>query len=850
MAAYGAVVSLTRILQQIKDPHSPVRHEKQQIQSLQEKVSFLLDFLENYSVCTDKVVKDLEIKIRDAAYRAEDIIESYISTSILSRLDGVNSIGVFETFRRDMDKIIQQTNSMQQEVKRVLELNHVQQRKNTLHVDRSRLTFTNTSTTPSMVGLYKDKDKIKDWLTSSSSKREVISIVGMGGIGKTTLARKLLDDPLVVCQFDVRAWVTVSQEYQMREIFAGLLNSIIKLNSEVGKASCADLGERLYKSLKGRKYMIVMDDVWDAKVWDEVKRFFPDEDNESRVVLTTRLKNVGDDAASFDYRHDMRPLNFGESWHLFCQKAFGGDWCPPCLEGITLEIIENCKGLPLSIVVIGGLLSMDKTAGYWKTIATAMKSFLSTDGGQCSNIFSLSYDHLPAHLKPCYLYFAIFPEDYIVRRSDIIMLWIAEGFIKPKESKSLEDIAEECLEDLLNRSLIMVLKLGRDGKVKTYRIHDLLRDFCITQAQKEKFLCIATHPEGIRSERRLSIQPSTPMKSNKYIFNSNGPPSTVRSLLLYGENADISVSEPSLGLIRVWDMRSGKCLSGFPTEVVRLVHLRYLSLCFLGDRVPASISSLWGLQTLVINSAGYATHLPMKIWTMLHLRHVEIRYNYCYLPDPPTSNLVILANLQTLLGIINFRLTDEIIKKIPKLKRLKVIYTKDWSHYHLSNIVYLNKLESLYLELSYNHKLAFPQNFKFPAALKKLTLVSVGLLWEDLTVVGSLPNLEVLVLHYDSCTGAVWEPNEEEFRHLKSLHLYNLDLVEWRAVDSHFPKLEWLKIIRCMKLKEIPIEIGNIPTLEKIELDSRIPPSVVTSVEQILDQQRSLGNDALQLFIL
>ncbi|XP_073121360.1 putative late blight resistance protein homolog R1B-16 [Henckelia pumila] len=520
----------------------------------------------------------------------------------------------------------------------------------------------------------------------------------MRGIGKTTFAWKLFDDSLIVCQYDIRAWVTVSQEYQMREIFAGLLDSTNQLSSEIRKLSGGELADRLYKSLKGRKYIIVMDDVWDTK-----------------IVLTTRHKIVGDDAASFDHRHDMRPLDSGESWDLFRAKVFRGGYCPPRLEGIGLEIVKKCRGLPLSIVVIGSLLSMDKTVGYWETIVTALKSILSTDGGQCSTIFSLSYNYLPAHLKPCFLYFAIFPKDHAIRRSNLIHLWVAEGFIKPNGSKSLEDIAEECLEDLLNRSLIMVLKLGRDGKVKTYRIHDLLRDFCITEAKKEKFFHVTNKYsipyEGIRSERRVSINPVSHLESIEHAFNSNGPPSTTRSLVLYDEDAEIIVSEPSFGLLRVLDMKGGKLLIEFPKEI------------------------------------------------------------------------------------------------------------------------------------------ALPPNFKFLAALKKLTLSHCGLGWKDLTMVGSLPNLEVLKLNDEACEGGVWEPNEGEFRMLKSLELNYLDLVEWRADDSHFPQLECLKIRDCWKLKEILTEIENIPTLEKIELEGECSSSAVAFAKLILDQQLSLGNDVLQVRI-
>ncbi|XP_073138717.1 putative late blight resistance protein homolog R1A-3 [Henckelia pumila] len=382
-----------------------------------------------------------------------------------------------------------------------------------------------------------------------------------------------------------------------------------------------------------------MDDVWDTKVWDDVKRFFPDDGNGSRIVLTTRSKNVGDYASSTGCLHDMSFLSYSESWNLFHEKVFRGECCRPRLEGIGLEIIRNCIGLPLSIVVIGGLISMDKTV------------------------------------------------NYVIRRSKLIKLWIAEGFIKPNdESKSLEEIAEKCLEDLLSRSLIMVLELGHCSKVKTYKIHDLLRDFCIAEVQKEKFFHLINRdtprqPEGIRNERRVSILPLTPFKSSEHIPNSNELPFPTRSLLLYHQDAHIIISENSFELLRVLDMESGVRLLEFPME------------------------------------------LPLEVWAMPHLRHVQIRNIDCRLPDPPYS----------------------------RVEKLRVIYdvkSEDWSQFHLSNIVCLNELESLHIK-SYSN-IAFPPNFKFPAALKKLTLSGCRLRSEDLNMVGSFPNLEVLKLHHDA----------------------------------------------------------------------------------------------------
>ncbi|XP_022867339.1 putative disease resistance RPP13-like protein 3, partial [Olea europaea var. sylvestris] len=249
------------------------------------------------------------------------------------------------------------------------------------------------------------------------------------------------------------------------------------------------LGELLYKNLKGRRYLLIMDDVWNIEAWDSVKRYFPKDELGSRILLTTRLENVANDISSGSPLHHVRFLNDEESWKLFHLKVFGEGFCPIELEEIGKKIAQNCRGLPLAVAVIGGLLSRaTKTPQYWRSIVENLSSEITSNDEQCSKILSLSYKHLPYHLKGCFLYMGIFSEDFEIKVKVLTKLWVAEGILKPACSKMLEDVGEECFLDLVQRSLILVQKKGSNGKIKTCRIHDLLRDLCVKEAQKEKFL--------------------------------------------------------------------------------------------------------------------------------------------------------------------------------------------------------------------------------------------------------------------------------------------------------------------------------------------------------------------------
>ncbi|KAK4414180.1 putative late blight resistance proteinR1B-12 [Sesamum alatum] len=846
--AYAAVLSLMETLKQILDADDQqhlLDHKKHQFESLLGKACSLQDFLEDSWQTSSEAVQSLEQRIREAAYTGDDLIMSR-----MSRTEGFlwqvkfmlqTLISAFWP-DQDLEKVIEEIDSIMKEVMEFKDGGGVKDSRprNSLTAGPSTQAARVADT---MVGFDDDLVQLKDRLIGQQSKLQIIPIVGMGGIGKTTLAKNTYQDPFVVYHFDIRAWVTVSQEYCLREILLCLLDCTTKgLTNEMHEEGDEELCIRLYKSLKGRRYLVVIDDVWTTKAWDDIKMLFPDDSSGSRIVLTTRLSNIAAYVNSCNPHHQMRFLNDDESWKLLQEKACVEENYLE-LEKFGKEIAENCRVLPLTIAVIGGVLSKhDKTQDIWEHIAKNVSSFVTSNDEQCLRILSLSYNYLPHHLRPCFLYMGVFPEDYEIRVSKLIKLWVAEGFLKPIISQSLEEVAMKYLQDLIDRNLVLIRQRGSNGMIKSCSIHDLLLDLCLREGRKEKFLCV------------------TKVTANTSLNVTNGG----RRLIIY-ENS-VKGHDASASLIRANNdtLKSASAVRSFIVQVVLIQHHQYLAYTTNG-KLPSSISVLRNLQTLIVHQMimSFLFKLPPEIWEMPQLRH--ICFTECALPDLCCGQIegavfIFPGRLETLQlsGISCF--TEDNCRRVENVKKLGIKYDHasargQWERYSLNNLGQLHELENLkclfggqdYLMLLTSPRKLPPPMLTFPPNLKKLTLSGCLLPWEDMTHIGSLPKLEVLKLHRNAFSGDVWEPIEGEFLRLKYLKLHHMDLAEWRADETHFPSLQHL-ILKICRLKEIPSGIGEIPTLELIQLDDCYI-STVTSAIHLKEEQQSLGNDGLKLFI-
>ncbi|KAL8466257.1 hypothetical protein ACS0TY_035389 [Phlomoides rotata] len=809
----------------------------------------------------------LEMRIADAAYAAEDAIESHI----MDQIHGGQRIFIFfkkkkrissVDFYQGLQRVLEDMDSLNKEVIEIKErmvVQHQLHRSSSISGGTLRSSSTGKNTT--MVGFDDVLLEIMDKLTRGELDRHIIPIVGMGGIGKTTLARNLYAKPLIIEHFDICAWATISQEYDTREILSDILSQFKKEGR--GGSTENELGEMLYKHLWGRRYLIVMDDMWSIEAWDKVKIFFPDNKNGSRIMITTRLSNLAFQLTR-SYNFQMQFLDEDESWNLFCKIVFGKDDCSIELEEIGKKIVKNCQGLPLSIVVIGGLLKKyEGTREFWEyTLENITSSAINLeDDARCLQILYMSFKELPVHLKPCFLYMGIFQEDKKIRVSQLIKLWVAEGFLKPINGKSLEVVAEEYLMELIDRNLILVDKLGSNGNTKLCKIHDLLRDLCLREAQKQKFLCVIklrnlSSTPSLNTERRIIIHGRTPEECDSpQVLNALQSASLARSLIVQYMSINFARALRSANLIFLRVFKVEKSGLFFRFTEYELYNLRYMSTEYL-DTCLLQANFYWNLQTLQAVSSFEV--MDSKIWMMPLLRHARLYFNS--LPDPPNGQIV-LENLQTLSNVSISECREKVVEMFPNLKTLEIYCRESDSEslHCFSNLGLLHKLEHLKCHFVpfYNaHSFTktfqreLQQNIAFPHSLKKLTLSGNPLHWEDITTkIGPLPHLQVLKLEQNAAAGADWVTDEGKFRSLKFLLIHSCDdFVNWMTDNTHFPRLEHLRLRFVDKLKEIPWGIGEIPTLESIELFG-CSSSAVMSAKRILEEQEELGNEGLRLVI-
>ncbi|CAL4991425.1 unnamed protein product [Urochloa decumbens] len=482
----------------------------------------------------------------------------------------------------------------------------------------------------SLVGLDGPRDELAKLLIEkepeSATRLKVVSIVGIGGLGKTTLASMVYSS--IQASFECRSWVSVSRTPNMKSILRGILRQVEDAQSSRGDfeyESERDLIIRIKGCLQQKRYLIVLDDVWSAETWEIIKAALPLNSFGSRVITTTRINNVAESSCSHwnDLIYNIKTLNAKDSRRLFHNRVFGSAGsCPPDLLDVSDKILKKCSGLPLAISTMSGLLAnKPRMRLIWEGVYNSMSATPQSTEGM-KNIFLLCYDDLPHHLKMCLLYLSIFPEDYVINRARIVRSWIAEEFISGDHMKDQEEVGEGYFNELINRHMIQPVHGSYDGRLEAYRIHGMMLDLMKSKSIEENVVTLFDSGEPLSmlhsKIRRLSL---VNIKED-HCIPAPKTKSHIRSLSIFRSVAP-KLSFKDFIFLRVLDMEGCMYLNDHNIkEIVDLIYLRYLSIRDTPiTELPDQIGRLQWLTTLDVQGTE-VRELPMSFVNLQRLAHL------------------------------------------------------------------------------------------------------------------------------------------------------------------------------------------------------------------------------------
>ncbi|XP_058721546.1 putative disease resistance RPP13-like protein 1 [Vicia villosa] len=720
-----------------------------------------------------------------------------------------------------------------------------------------------------------DKKKLKEFLLSedgcdSGNKIGVISIVGMGGLGKTTLAKLLYNDRNVKDKFEVRGWAHIPKDFDVVTITKTILKSVT--SGTVIDTDLVKLEVQLQQNLSNKKFLLVLDDIWYGNYvgWNSLSDIFNFGQIGSKIIITTRDVRVALPKQKSLYVHHLRSLETKDSWSLLARHAFveTNYQQHPNLEITGREISKKCGGLPLAAVALGGILRTNLSQDHWNDVLN--NSIWEHTYDEVQPALLLSYRFLPASLKGCFAYCSIFPKNSILVKKMVVQLWIAEGLVpRPEIEKSWEKVAEKYFDELVSRSLIRQRFLAHEEN--NFEMHDLINDLAMAVSFP---YCIRLdeHKPGERV-RHLSYDIVEYNSYNKLekLHGLKGLrtilPTPLQASWWYDNSGTWKLFFDLLSKmthLHVLSLSHYRNITELPNSIGNLTYLRYLNLSETWiKRLPSETCKLYNLQTLLLSRCKGLTELPKGIGKLVKLRHLDIKGTP--LEEMPVQ-LSRLENLKTLSDFIVSSVKDvglkiEDLGKFPHLRgSLSISHLEnviDSSQASQANLEMKKEIDKLELGWSYtapsNSQIQVLERLRPSTNLKSLTISGFG--GEKLSNwVGDPLFVNMVYLKITGCKKISVLPSLGQLCNLKQLFFNKMESVksvgtvfygsgsssfqpftsletlifedmpeweEWKLIGGtsiEFPSLINLSLNYCPKLKEnIP---GNLPKLETLSLEN------------------------------
>ncbi|XP_044496570.1 putative disease resistance protein RGA3 [Mangifera indica] len=632
-----------------------VKKKLKKLQSNLEAIQAVLHDAEERQVKDDKAVRRWLDQLKDTSYDMEDVLDEWNTEIIKLQLEGdledapapkrkvpsfllCLSFGIKQVvLRRDIAQKIKKLNKKLDIIAKEKDAYNFKEMKSIKTLERVQSTSLVDVT--EIYGREFEKkslvSKLLDERNEEQKNLHVISLVGMGGIGKTTLAQLAYNNDEVMSHFDTRIWVCVSNPFDefrvAKAITEGLkcpTNNLVELKS---------LLQCICQSIMGKKFLLVLDDVWseDYDKWQQFYHCLKKGSRGSKVLITTRKDTVASIMGSIDLII-IKDLSEEECWLLFRQLAFFGRPPKECekLEEIGREIVAKFNGLPLAAKTIGSLMRFKRTRDEWQRILDSEIWKLEEIEKSLLSPLMLSYNDLPSMIKRCFLYCAIFPKDHNINKDQLIKLWMAQGYLGLKKDTEMEIIGQEYFNHLASRSFFQEFQKDEDGNIISCKMHDIIHDFAQFLTTNEYFtmdIYGGSRDPVINTSAQHSM---LTLKKGATFPISISSLKSLRSLLIGCEGYEYLVPNGvlpnlfgELTCLRALDMSSEilklNLIATIPKEVKKLIHLKYLNLSGQDvEKLPETLCELYNLQILDVSWCLKLKELPQGMGKLMSLRHL------------------------------------------------------------------------------------------------------------------------------------------------------------------------------------------------------------------------------------
>ncbi|XP_057447694.1 putative disease resistance protein RGA3 [Lotus japonicus] len=796
---------------------------------------------------TDRAIKVWLQKLRDAAHVLDDILDE-CATEALKMENGGFMCGLSDKVQSSClfsfhPKHVVFRCTIAKKMKMIRErLDEVAQERTRFHLTematQKRADWRQTTsiiTQPQVYGREEDRTKILDFLVGDASGFEdlaVYPILGLGGLGKTTLAQLIFNHERVVNHFEQRIWVCVSEDFSLKRMTKAIIES-------ASGHACADLEleplqRKLIDLLQRKRYLLVLDDVWDDEQenWLRLKPVLASGGKGASILVTTRLPKVAAIMGTMP-SHKLSMLSDSDCWELFKQRAFGPNEVEPTeLVGIGKEIVKKCGGVPLAAIALGSLLRFKREEKEWLYVKESKLWSLQGENSVMPAL-RLGYLNLPVNLRQCFAFCALFPKDEIISKHTLINLWMANGLIPSNEMLDAEDIGDEFWNQLYWRSFFQDIMTDELGKVTTFKMHDLIHD--LAQSVTEEVCCSAVNNSTIDVSERIR---------HLSIYGQNSfQEANVIQLHRFKSLKTCIVRESCYGgkilpqvfkcySLRVLDFRG---LENLSTSIGHLKYLRYLDISFGKFKsLPESLCRLWNLQILKLDHCSRLQKLPASLVRLKALRHLSLRHCHSLSRLPPQMGK--LTCLRTLnmyfvgkekgfhlaeLGQLNLK-GELHIKHLERVKSVMDAKEANMSRKHLNHLqLSWGKDQESQSQENVEHILEWLQ----PHTQKLQTLLVSGYTgayfpqWMSSSSLKYLDSLELV-----DCKSCLHLPQLGKLPCLKYLRICNMSRAKYLYEESCdagiFIALEYLILEKIPNLIRLSREDGvnMFPSLSKIKM--------------------------------